>query len=90
MLPRMLIDHRRLSFAARRLARRELCRRVASNRITLLYDRYDEEFNALLERAFFPRAAVRLAFRLWKRGHIIIDFATREVARHPSDVEAMR
>lgn len=91
MLLRMLIDERRFHFAARRLALRELRRRVDQKRIVLQQDiMHDAEFDALLNRAFLPRAQVKLAFRLWKRGHIIIDFSTREVARHPNDVAAMR
>lgn len=82
----MLIDHIRLYRAAVRLARRELNRRIDAKR----YDIKDpREFEAVLRRAMIPRATAKLAMRLWKRGHIIIDFKTREVGRHPDDVAAM-
>ena len=74
-----LIDYDRFNAAAERLARRELCRRV---------NRYNPpiqagaEFEAVLRRAMLPRAWVKLAARIFKRGHIILDFKTREALRN--------
>jgi hypothetical protein len=74
----MLIDVIRFHAAADRLARRELQRRAPRYGIT-----DPMEYRAVLNRAMIPRAQVKLAKRLWQRGHIILDFKTREAARAP-------
>jgi hypothetical protein len=76
-----LVDVNRLWSAADRLARRELKRRLANHVIPAL--RTTREFEMLISRAFRPRAEVLLARRIWKRGHIIWDPATREIMRPP-------
>jgi hypothetical protein len=74
----MLIDYDRFDAACRRLAQRELQRRVDRHHLAI-HSR--AEFDVVLRRVMLPRAWVKMARRLWKRGHIIIDFKTREVAR---------
>jgi len=74
----VLVDINRLWWAADRLARRELKRRLPPLRSAA-------EFEALINRAMRPRAEVLLAKRLWRRGHIIWDPDTREIIRPPLD-----
>ena len=74
----MLIDHRRLDAAARRLAIAEFHRRQKSGFIKPV-----DSLTAttLVELAFKPRAAVKLVRRLALRRHIIWDPETREIFR---------
>jgi hypothetical protein len=74
----MLIDSDRFHAASERLARRALPLRIARQHLPI-HDK--REYEAVLRRAMLPRAWVKMAKRLWGRGHIIIDFKTREVAR---------
>jgi hypothetical protein len=74
----MLIDSIRFHAASERLARRALRLKVSRDKLDI---RDSKEFDAVLRRAMLPRAWVKMAKRLWDRGHMIIDNEAREVAR---------
>jgi hypothetical protein len=77
----MLIDGGRFTDAVRRLA---LKRRVPENieRLDLTRDQRTDIF----DKVIYPLMAVKLAQRLWARGHVIVDRGTQEIFRGMSGV----
>lgn len=75
----MLIDFERFNKAAGRLAKRELQQRIDARIFTI---RSRREFDGVLGRAMLPYMYVKLAQRLFDRGHIILNFETREAIRN--------
>ncbi len=76
-----LIPFKRFNAAAERLARYHF-RKLAAQ----LGPMTAFEAAEINRRACIPRAWIKLAFRVWARGHYIFDEETREIVRRLPDL----